>query len=463
MNTISLTQILYEGLLKIPPVLYEKIKSDFLKILASKYYDAVRDDISISEAEKEEIKQAEKDKKRFEAIKEKIKEKILNLNVHKEKITELDYEDYKEEQINLGRSLSFAIYVEENLKFVRKPIDKISVKTYISPNSDEQEINIKFFNYGKEVVNFKELNTEFESELSFDLDNVGQFDAAIRSINENFEDKQTELLELRKYIEDQYGSANLINTISRVFSRNYMLTEPSYFEGWKPGGRTIDLSKISRTETGQPITLLVKISFKDSFADIEELGLYLGKVSRNFYSIAVQTYVPSKVNLNVFRRAMLELSETIYHELGHFIQDLLQHSVTGRAGYYGRFGYPGKKISQPEPELTPEGEWAHKHELRDAEFYTRLGDSKSRIEYFLNDLKSKEEKVLAFKKMVGMKINPYDYPISLRYSINFIQPDSWLEVLKNENVGKWSKAVKELYKSLSGYFSDPILNKSKRK
>lgn len=465
MNRISLEQILYEGLLKVPPVLFEKIRNDFAKILASKYYGAVKD-ISRTESEKEQIEQIQKDKKRFEVLKDQIKAKILELNVHKEKIADLDYEDYKEEQINLGRSLSFAIYVEESLKFVRKPIDKISVKTYISPNTDEQEVDVKFFNFGNEVANFTESNIQFAAELSFNLDNVGQFDNAVRSINESFKDKQTEMLELRKYIEDQYGSSNLINTISRkVFSRNYMLTEPSYFEGWNPGGRTIDLSKISRTETGQPITLIVKIDFKDNFADINELGLYLGKVSRNFYSIAVQTYVPSKVNLNVFRRAMLELSETIYHELGHFVQDLLQHSVTGktRSDYSGRFGYPSKKISQRESEITPEGEWAHKHELRDIEFYTRLGDSKSRIENVLNNLGSKEARVLAFKKIVGMKTNQYDFPISLRYSTIGIEPDSWFEVLKNENVGKWSKAVKELYKSLSGYFSDPILNKSKRK
>ena len=58
-------------------------------------------------------------------------------------------------------------------------------------------------------------------------------------------------------------------------------------------------------------------------------------------------------------------------------------------------------------------------------------------------------KIDVFKAIVGLQ-SPY-----LPYHQQFYQ-DPWFAVLKKENPGKWSKAVKELYKSLAEYFTEPV-------
>lgn len=109
-----------------------------------------------------------------------------------------------------------------------------------------------------------------------------------------------------------------------------------------------------------------------------------------------------------------------------------------------------QKISQKTPELSPEGKWNEKHEVRDVEFYTRLGDSKVRAEKILANKKrdTLKTKIDVFKAIVGLQ-DPY-----LPYYQQF-HKDPWFAVLKKESPGKWAKAVKELYKSLAEYFAEP--------
>ena len=156
MNTISLFGILYEGLLKIPPKLSAEVKKDAAGIMAAKYYVIAKkvynDRIELS-------KQIVEDKKHFESISDKLAKKVsvLGKELQKIEIKAQDYETSVTRPIELDKSLQFAIYRNT---LDRDIVTRITLKTYMSSDSDERVIDMKYLNSsGEEVAEAVEIHS----------------------------------------------------------------------------------------------------------------------------------------------------------------------------------------------------------------------------------------------------------------------------------------------------------------
>ena len=180
MNTISLFGILYEGLLKIPPKLSAKVKKDAASIVAIKYYAIAKklynDRIELS-------KQILEDKKHYESIKDDLAKKITELGNELEKIEieDQDYETSVTRPIELEKRLQFPLYKNT---LDREIITRITLRTYMSSNSDERVIDVKFFNAsGDEVEEIEEIH-ELQREIGNYLDYKINYDENIEGIKD---------------------------------------------------------------------------------------------------------------------------------------------------------------------------------------------------------------------------------------------------------------------------------------
>lgn len=135
---------------------------------------------------------------------------------------------------------------------------------------------------------------------------------------------------------------------------------------------------------------------------------------------------------------MNEVRVTIDHELGHLAQDLLYILKNGYDDKYKNtepdygYGVQSKRLSGKNERKK---DWITNkvdHPLRDVEFYTRLGDSFTKIKNYIQSLYPQHRKE-RFKISVGLSGN---------------DPEYFFDVLKKKNPAKWAKAVKETYKAL---------------
>jgi len=188
MNTISLFGILYEGLLKIPPKLSAEVKKDAAGIMAAKYYVIAKklynDRVELS-------KQMSEDKKHFETIRDKLEQKIIELGNKLEKleIKKYDYTTSLTRPIELDKSLQFAIYNRK--KNDRDIVTRITLKTYMSHDSDERVIDMKYINSsGEEVAEAAEIYS-FEEQVKNYIDYIVNYDEDFENIKDYREDTAT--------------------------------------------------------------------------------------------------------------------------------------------------------------------------------------------------------------------------------------------------------------------------------
>lgn len=239
------------------------------------------------------------------------------------------------------------------------------------------------------------------------------------------------------------------------FVLRYPLTE-ELFQGWYPGGKemSVDLKNILtptqyQKENNSAPTLVCFIEFLMKHQKASYDGLYREASSLGVYMINI----PLPVVENIEERdtdlegVVDSLPTTVEHELGHFVQELLQIAKTNvphREKRYRLFGYPSKKIQQNKAEYTANNSgWADPHSLRDIEFYTRLADAKTRL---IGGLENRltNWNLERFKAFVGTSQD----------NETFGEVDLWFKILAKEAPGKYKKAVAELYKTVRGqYFS----------
>jgi len=229
-----------------------------------------------------------------------------------------------------------------------------------------------------------------------------------------------------------------------------------------------------RTDVIENITQgkhIIQVDFKYMKSKDEPIphrGVFKDPVtSGDLVVFPVEVYIPwIDVDTNIdwnFRDVVRQMNSTIDHELGHFVQEIGIVRFRGKIEDNSRkFGYPPRKLlnkvpgskTQTAPEYKQTGQWAHPHELRDTEFYTRLRDVKVRIEEVLIDPKTYKfnrdpyvENLSNFRLMVG--VDPTGYKDG--FVVSYREIDPWLDYLKKNDSGKWNKAVKELYKELEYY------------
>ena len=150
-----------------------------------------------------------------------------------------------------------------------------------------------------------------------------------------------------------------------------------------------------------------------------------------------------------FQNAKTSLASIVDHELGHFVQEVLQVIDTGldrdkewkmspKDQTRMTYGLPSKKLSKPGERNLFDGDTPHA--LRDVEFYTRLSDSAASMKQELSSPTfTEKDKMDRFKYITG-------YTFDKPYTAYSLKQDPWLFTLKQKNTAKWGKAVKELYK-----------------
>ena len=183
------------------------------------------------------------------------------------------------------------------------------------------------------------------------------------------------------------------------------------------------------------------------------------------------------------KRELADIDETVRHELQHLMQSYLAYSKAIGDGFGGiesmpEVGLPGKKIRSPQhypngapktKENKPDEADPLPHELRDIEFYPRLADTIADYKAVINKVPIQLRKMFfsawvaqITSEEIGARINNLEQFRRIRSYRNvwlhdFVQVRSALTqardffaVLKNSQPGKYQKAVKEVFKELSG-------------
>lgn len=455
---MKLSNILYldEGLLKLPPVLTQKIKQEVYGILAAKYFLVFREELPKLE---QELNEVENDSTEFYNL---IPEIITNTK----KIIANSIKTKKPMFYNIPfeKNISYSNFNKKALIEIKTEMKKISTE------GEYLELTVAEYVKGKEP---DELMTFYGEEAIFELRHWLEDRYFYNTFNGKKTDLENKIEQLKDILPNFESKADKNFLLSKKTGNDaktwgYNLTvnlTPDMFEGWLPGNKQLDISKLlyKKKYSGDKLyspKIYIKVEFKNSrdqkfiSSGGEHYSGVYGRMKKfgeedNTYQLGiVLPYLEPGDNIDYEIR---ELNNTIEHELGHFVQEILQQIKTGQSqlDYYAtgkkriNYGVNSKKLSNKQ-----EQENKTKHELRDIEFYTRLGDVKSELVDRIGFYKNQQEKLDTFKDIVGIareKRNYYDY---------YKQKNYWLETLKQENPKKWYKAVKELYKEL--FPSNPI-------
>ena len=432
-----------EGLLKIPPKLSEAVKKEAYSVFAAKYSILLEDKINKI---KNQLIQTQKDFDTINSISDNVLQTVhklaKNVSVTGNPETyEIPFKFSDFEETNDGTKVAFEIVLTNyNSKYAIK-VNQIDRK----PGAAEDKFVIEYFS--NQNNNFSESLEEFDGWLN-DLPRK-LFGIYIDEFKDVISDKISSLQTLKQNAKPIYDMKTPEDAKTHWGFNSVITLTPEMFEGWQPGNKNIDITKLLYLKFKQQKSpqLYLRHEYKRSPTQIFKTPgggeSYLGYYSSmkkyggtdNVYEIVIVIpYIDIDTgNFDYQTEAPLEeLNTTIDHELGHLVQELIQQIATGKsqrefsgAGY--KFGVNSKKISNKiEREQYP------KHELRDVEFYTRLGDVKTQIEKNLI-YSSPKSKLIYFKNFIG-------YPKETTTTIR------WLSVLKKENPRKYFKAVKELYK-----------------
>lgn len=468
---------LTEGLLKIPPVLSQEIKDHGLNVLIQHTLKRTKAKIKNIEYNLNTLRDGF-DQEQVEELIE-YTNQLIKLLENKVPVRE-PVDDSMPNKWKLTRRIPPTR--EDNYILYNSPDGKpeflrsITVKKYYSHDSDEVEWEItltgsnnnrkreyRFNDYDNKIRNYDLLSlfesgldtTDYRDMLKQDLDEFQKFQTTLEKTYESKFIKNKQYKEFDVY---DWGSGYEKTLTSEMFV------------GFNDSGVQTDV--INNITQGNHV---IKVDFRYRKYKDEKLprngSFYDPYISGNLVIYVLEIYVPwvdvedNNQNWN-YSDAVRELYRIIDHELGHFIQEIgVVRFQTKLTDPNRKFGYPPRKLLNKVPgtktQIDPEfkaGNWAHPHELRDTEFYTRLRDTKVRIEYYLIDPANNKsnrdpfnENIGKFRIMVGL--DPRKYTDG--YYPSYQEPDYWLGYLKKNDPGKWNKAVKELYKELKSYLVKP--------
>lgn len=460
---------LNEGLLKIPPVLSQQIKDFGLEVLVKKTINQLKQQIiktdrlykSIPDSFYPEhlqfliteVQELCKELREFTPVREppdgEINEWSKSISLPRTR-----FPRYLNGRAGYFRALKVT-------KFYSHDSDEVTFKleTFGSVPDKEQEYE---FNERNNCISSYDLSSALEAELNpeyykeslkEELDYFREYQAKLETIYQGLLKKKT-----YQDFEIYDWGAQFYKTLTK-----------DMFVGFDDAGIWEDI--IDNLTQGKHI---IKVDIKYLRYEDETIphkgAFFDPEISGELVVYPIVVYVPwveigSHIDWS-FRDAVREIERIIDHELGHFIQEIgVVRFQTKLTDPNRKFGYPPRKLLNKVPgtktQIDPEfkaGNWAHPHELRDTEFYTRLRDTKVRIEHYLIDpFKNKSnrdpfnENIGKFRIMVGL--DPRKYTDG--YYPSYQEPDYWLGYLKKNDPGKWNKAVKELYKELKSYLVRP--------
>lgn len=430
--------LLFEGLLKLPPVLDKEAKNATTSLLSAKLYTTLQQKIKKINTQLKEIVSFEKE----------LPEKLFSLQKYLKEVEKRHDKGNRQKKEELYTS-SFVFSIPTSTE----PKNITLLKLNLNPISGGKKNRILSF------LSFTGEAPVYEFYSLFSMEDL------IQQVTERFkyENKKTTTAlikqkeEFSKELEkcsgliakDYEAGQKLIDHSSYLgeldfFDHTIDLTE-DLFVGWYPREK----EQIQKILKDPGYYKNKRLYFHYVFLKDGEKPTFLGRYTQgNSFYITINC--PFFDSFEKLVKILPPVQETVEHEIGHFVQTALKISAkevpvektTGR-----RFGHPSQKIASGKTDVSPEGNWVFPHGLRDIEFYPRLRDTKNYFERTINarfkDGIDKKTKLSLFKYFVGL-------PTSV-LNINFIPiEDVWLKNLKKEAPLKWAKAVKELYKELFG-------------
>lgn len=149
-------------------------------------------------------------------------------------------------------------------------------------------------------------------------------------------------------------------------------------------------------------------------------------------------------DISKFKAILNKILNTVEHELVHVTQSVMR--IITKAP---QAGLPSKDISHlgPEREETIGAIKKTEHHSRDIEFYPRFYESYKEFSKFLSRIPDEPEKIKenVFKYYVGMNLDSKDIIKQSLLKAGLNRYDFFWK-LRDSNIEKWKKAVKEFYK-----------------
>lgn len=418
---VSLSNLLFltEGMLKVPPKILAELTSKARSILSLKLL------LIFNENQKtlNEINSS------FAAAKREIKNFLEDSSIE-------DLNSRKQTFLRRGIAYSY----KTHSKKLYTPVRQIRGATFLIARKDENMWALQIASersvwYESHLI-FADNIPDLTNKILFELNDyfsyyyqlIKPLSEAIKPHVKNMLKQQASLKGIKFYGKDDiYQEINL---------------SPEWFEGWNPGNKELDVSAL----TGNKLKI---------FYIYDETYPHEGSIDSrtdNSWKIYISLPTVRKELIdspNYFEKMFNSIADTIEHELRHFAQEALTIIKTGKdydelekqGQEYEQFGLPTKKVhyeTDKKSDLTPRLIQAPKfgvpHELQDAEFYTRLGDSIANMKRQLQRISNPEDRKLDFIDLVGQNIAPYT--------------DPWLAFLLDNHYKKWRQAVSIAYEEL---------------
>ena len=418
----KLTSILYEGFLKLPEKLIKQIQLDATNIYTKHLYLTFKDDVF-----RYYNKYKQYDNNVNQAIDKLVSDVQYGNDLYKKLIN--DTKEYYETSI--GSYYNVAAYKEYEYE-LSIYFDKYYKNFFLSINQINPEDKDEVFQiYFEQVYNSKQgIDSQLRSTANM----------LVSKLKENYLTLEDDFLQKIRLLND---FKNKTNDINLEYKKEYLISRN-------------DIPYLSKDEfkkvAGNYIPLLV-IEFKIPTHAGERFisksgdtydGLYKGFDGYKFVIEIVFPFIKFKnFYIENFNKNIENINETITHEVGHLMQDILTYGKIGvdkrwydlkqhlknikKKDFIPKgFGNPGRRLIQGDPE---------EHSLRDVEFYTNLGDAYSYISKRLIKVPP-ENRLEAFKAATGIISN-----LHIPVQDNF-------KILRDNNKLKWKKYVSEIYKKL---------------
>lgn len=418
----KLTSILYEGFLKLPEKLIKQIQLDATNIYAKHLYLTFKNDVFRYH---NEYKQYNNNTE--QAIDKLVSDLKYGNDLYKKLINDTK-ESY---EISIGTYYDVASYKEFEYE-LSIYFDKYYKNFFLSINQINPESKDEVFQVYFEQV--------YDSKQGIDSQLRSTANMLVSKLKENYLTLEDDFLQKIRLLND---FKNKTNDINLEYNKEYLISQKDV-----PYLSKDEFKKVA--EHNIPILI---VEFKTKKSKSEQFisksgdvysGLYKGFDGEKFIIEIVLPYIQFKnFYIEEFNKNIEEINETITHEVGHLMQDILTYGKIGvdRRWYELKqhlknvekkdfipkgFGNPGRRLIQGDPE---------EHSLRDIEFYTNLGDAYSFISKRLIKVPP-ENRLEAFKAATGI------------ISIPHIPVQNDFKILRDNNKLKWKKYVSEIYKKL---------------
>lgn len=239
-----------------------------------------------------------------------------------------------------------------------------------------------------------------------------------------------------------------INSTLQIGSETTLDFRISDFKTWKyfdkfPRDRVTLAHTLKRHHWGNPI----RVNLSSVFRSNPNMNGYWSEDEKK-----IQLYMekPKELTLVEFKKKLRKTQDTVRHEVIHFGQSLLK-DLMNLDDYAG---LPSKKYRDPNYDsagVDPETqEVTQEHAKRDVEFYTRLSDE---VRFFLNVVKSVPKKYWSRAIPIWVDVKKdvdwwYTSPEKPGHDYRKLRASSFFTALKDQDIRKWKKAVKEFSKEL---------------